>query len=148
MAYTAPGKHFRKGLSVKGFFGLFPDDETAEQWFIGRRWPKGIACPYCRSDNVNTKSKHKSMPFRCRKNKTGGCGKDFSVKTNTFMDSSNIGCQNWLFAPLPSLDKLEIRLVDEAAPRLGDHSEVRMALGTPNKKIVGFGFRRAVRRTG
>ena len=34
MAYTAPGKHFRKGLSVKGFFALFPDDATAEQWFI------------------------------------------------------------------------------------------------------------------
>ena len=67
MAYNAPGKHFRKGLSVKGFFALFPDDETAEQWFIGRRWPNGIACPYCESDNVNTKSKHKSMPFRCRK---------------------------------------------------------------------------------
>ena len=98
MAYKAPGKHFRKGLSVKGFFALFPDDETAEQWFIGRRWPNGIACPYCESDNVNTKSKHKSMPFRCRKNKAGGCGKDFSVKTNTFMDSSNIGYQNWLFA--------------------------------------------------
>ena len=98
MAYNAPGKHFRKGLSVKGFFALFPGDETAEQWFIGRRWPNGITCPYCGSDNVNTKSKHKSMPFRCRKNKAGGCGKDFSAKTNTFMDSSNIGYQNWLFA--------------------------------------------------
>ena len=47
MAYRAPGKHFRKGLSVKGFFALFPGDATAEQWFIERRWPDGITCPYC-----------------------------------------------------------------------------------------------------
>ena len=134
MAYNAPGKHFRKGLSVKGFFGLFPDDETAEQWFIGRRWPNGIACPYCGSDNVNTKSKHKSMPFRCRKNKAGGCGKDFSVKTNTFM--VGIGYQNWPVCR-STFSKPEERFEHEAAPRPGDHPEVRRHLAHRIRKSWG-----------
>ena len=28
MAYKAPGKHFRDGLSVQGFFKRFPDDKA------------------------------------------------------------------------------------------------------------------------
>ncbi len=35
------------------------------------------------------------MPFRCREKE---CGKHFSVKTGTFMQSSKIGYQNWLYA--------------------------------------------------
>lgn len=35
------------------------------------------------------------MPFRCREK---GCGKKFSVKTGTFMQSSKIGYQAWLYA--------------------------------------------------
>ena len=61
MAYRAPGKHFRHGISTKEFFKIFPDDETAEYWFIAHRWPDGIRCPYCGSDNINTESKHKTM---------------------------------------------------------------------------------------
>ena len=98
MAYRAPGKHFRHGISTKEFFKIFPDDETAEYWFIAHRWPDGIRCPYCGSDNINTESKHKTMPYRCRKSRAKGCGKDFSTKTGTFMQASNIGYQDWLFA--------------------------------------------------
>ena len=53
MPCKAPGKHFRKGLSAKKFFKLFPDDAAAaEQWFIQQRWPHGIACHGCGSLNV------------------------------------------------------------------------------------------------
>ena len=45
---------------------MYPDDATAEQWFIRQRWPNGIACPRCGSDNVNPKGKHPTMPHRCR----------------------------------------------------------------------------------
>ena len=45
MAQNAPGKHFREGISLIDLFKKFPDDETAEQWFIQTRWPDGIACP-------------------------------------------------------------------------------------------------------
>ena len=95
MANNAPGKHFRQGLSLRKLTKLFPDDATAEQWFINQRWPDGVRCPYCGSDNVQTGAKHKSMPFRCRAKE---CGKRFSTKTGTVMQSSNVGFQTWVFA--------------------------------------------------
>ena len=95
MAYKAPGKHFRTGISVRQFFKMFPDDQSAEAWFVKRRWPDGISCPHCHGDNIQTNAAHKSMPFRCR---ARGCGKRFSVKTGTVMHSSKVGHQNWLFA--------------------------------------------------
>jgi len=90
------GKAFRKGLSLPQLFRLFPDDETAEAWFIQRRWPNGITCPCCGSTNVQTGAKHKTMPFRCRNRKA--CGKRFSVKTGTVMESSNLDYQTWAIA--------------------------------------------------
>ena len=95
MARNAPGKHFRKGLSLRDLTRRFPDDATAEQWFITQRWPNGVRCPYCGSDNVQVGTKHKSMPFRCRAKE---CAKRFSVKTGTIMQSSKVGYQTWVFA--------------------------------------------------
>ena len=95
MARKAPGKHYRKGLTVAEFFQLFPDNAPAESWIVNRRWPTGVCCPKCGSLNVNTKAKRKSMPFRCRDKKCQAC---FSVKTRTFMQSSKLGYRDWLFA--------------------------------------------------
>ena len=39
MAYEAPGKHFRKGMSLIEIMRMFPDDATAEEWFVETRWP-------------------------------------------------------------------------------------------------------------
>ena len=74
---------------------MFPDGKTAEEWFVKQRWPEEVCCPYCGVTNVQTGCKHKTMPFRCREK---GCGKHFSVKTGTFMQSSKIGYQSWLYA--------------------------------------------------
>lgn len=93
---NAPGKHFRKGLSLVELFKLFPDDATAEQWFIEQRWPTGVCCPHCGSLNVQSGTKHKTMPFRCREYKE--CGKRFSVRTNTVMQASKLGYQTWVVA--------------------------------------------------
>ena len=97
MAVTkkAPGKAFRKGITVAEFFRMFPDNETAEEWIVQRRWPQGVCCPQCGSLNVNTKAKRKAMPFRCREK---ACDANFSAKTGTFMQSSKLGYQDWLFA--------------------------------------------------
>ena len=88
-----PGKHFRQGISLVQLFRMFPNNEAAERWFIKARWPDGIACPRCGSVNVNTKSAHKTMPFRCR-----DCQRSFSTKTNTPMHASNLGYQVWVTA--------------------------------------------------
>ncbi len=52
MAHNAPGKHFREGLTLAQLFTMFPDDKTAEEWFVNRRWPDGIRRPHCDHDDV------------------------------------------------------------------------------------------------
>ena len=91
----APGKSHREGISIIEIMRRFPDDATAEAWFIERRWPDGISCPHCGSVNVQTGAKHKSMPFRCREKE---CGKRFSAKTGTVMEGSKLGFQVWMVA--------------------------------------------------
>ena len=93
MAKKAPGKHFRDSISLVDLFKMFPDDKTAEAWFIKQFWPNGICCIRCGSVNIQTGAKHKSMPFRCR-----DCRKRFSTRTDTVMHSSKLGYQVWAIA--------------------------------------------------
>ena len=88
-----PGKHYRNGITLVELFKMFPDDATAERWFIESRWPSGITCPACGSTNVKERSAHPTMPHRCN-----SCRKFFSVKHGTAMQSSKIGYQAWAFA--------------------------------------------------
>ena len=93
MAHNAPGKHYRKGLSLVEVMRMFPDDASAEQWFIEQRWPDGAHCPHCGSLSVQSGTAHKTMSHRCR-----DCRKWFSVKTGTVMQSSKLGLQVWALA--------------------------------------------------
>ena len=95
MANNAPGKHYRKGISLREIFKKFPDSKTAEDWFIQQRWGGNPYCPHCGSNNIQSGAKHHSMPFRCREK---DCAKRFSVKTFTVMQSSNLDYQVWAIA--------------------------------------------------
>ena len=95
MSKLGPGKAHRDGLSLVELLREFPDDATAEKYFIENRWPKGPHCPYCGSTSVLTGARHKTMPFRCREK---GCRKRFSVRTKTVMEASNLGYQTWAIA--------------------------------------------------
>ena len=98
----APGKSYRKGLSLRALFKMFPDSKTAEQWFIERRWPDGICCIRCGSLSVKTDCKHKTMPYRCR-----DCDKRFSAKMGTVMEGSNLDYQVWAIAVYLSVTNLK-----------------------------------------
>ena len=93
MSCKGPGKHFRKGITYVELIQMFPDDAAAEAWFIRNRWPDGVRCPKCNSDNIQERRTRKPQPYRCR-----SCRKDFSVKTNTLMHSSPLGFQVWAIA--------------------------------------------------
>ena len=93
MKHKAPGKHYRKGLSLPQLFKMFPDDATAEAWFVKARWPDGMCCPLCGSVNVQSGAKHKTMPYRCR-----DCRVRFSARTGTALEASNKGFQVWVIA--------------------------------------------------
>lgn len=93
MAHKTPGKAFRQGPSIKALFRMFPDDETVQRRFADVRWPDGVRCPKCQSDNIQERTTRKPQPYRCR-----SCRKDFSVKTDTLMHNSPLGCQTWAIA--------------------------------------------------
>ena len=95
MTQKAPGKHYRKGITLVELFNRFPNDEVAREWFEKNRWPDGPECPHCNSKNVQSNIKHKTMTHRCRE-----CdGKPmFSVKTGTVMHRSRLGYQVWAIA--------------------------------------------------
>ena len=69
------------------------DEQATEQMFIEARWPNGVLCPACDSDNVKSRPTRKPMPFRCY-----ACRKDFSVKTGTVMQGSNLKLGTWALA--------------------------------------------------
>ena len=92
---SGPGHCYRDSISLPELFKRFPDNASAEAWFVGLRWPDGIACHYCGSANVQTDCQHKTMPFRCREKE---CGKRFSVRSGTVMQSSKLGFQVWAVA--------------------------------------------------
>ncbi len=93
MAQQAPGQHYRKGISLMDLFEMFPDDDTAEQWFIKTRWADGVTCPCCGSGNIKEGTAHKTMPYRCNT-----CKKRFSVKFGSVMEGSKIGYRKWAIA--------------------------------------------------
>ena len=93
MASNAPGKHYRKGITLMDAVKRFDTEEKAEAWFIAQRWPGGIACPFCDSVNIATVASRQPQPFRCR-----DCRKHFSVKTDTLLHSSKIPLSKWAIA--------------------------------------------------
>ena len=88
----APGKHYRKGMTLVEAVQRFSDEAEVEQMFIDARWPKGVTCPNpdCGSNNIQHRANRKPAPFRCR-----ACRKDFSVKTGTVMESSKLQLSKW-----------------------------------------------------
>ncbi len=90
MAQNAPGKD----ISLMGLMEMFPNDETAEEWFTAVRWEGGEpVCPFCGSERSASIPNRKPMPYRCK-----DCRKHFSVKHGTVMQSSKLGCRVWAIA--------------------------------------------------
>ena len=91
--HKAPGKAFRKGITLFDLQRMFPDEAAARTWFEAIVWPAGERyCPHCGTDN-NHECSHAKMPYRCR-----DCKRYFSVKTVTVMASSPIPLLKWLYA--------------------------------------------------
>ncbi len=95
MVKKAPGKAFRKGISVKRLMTMFPDDEKAREWFESHMWPEGPFCPHCGSYDVQHPIGHKTMTHRCR-----SCPKrpQFSLRTGSVMEGSKLGYRDWAIA--------------------------------------------------
>ena len=93
----APGKSYRKGMSIKQAVRRFGDEQRTERLFINARWPDGIRCPRCGTDKVSERKTKPDAPrqWRC---KGKPARHDFSVKTDTLMHSSNLKLGDWALA--------------------------------------------------
>ena len=92
MTKKAPGKAYRKGLTLLDAAKMFKDEVSAHTWIAEQRWPNGAFCPHCGSFNVQPNIKHNTMTHRCR-----DCPKRpmFSLRTDTVMEGSKLGYREW-----------------------------------------------------
>jgi len=72
---------------------MFPDEASAEKWWVASRWPNGIACPECGSMSVQTRESRKPQPYRCR-----DCRRDFSARTGSLLECSKVSFRKWVIA--------------------------------------------------
>ena len=88
----APGKYWRKGITLLQIAEMFSDEEKSKEWIAFQRWGGTPSCPHCGSTNILSNVKHPSMDYRCR-----DCPKRpmFSVKTGTVMQASKISYRHW-----------------------------------------------------
>ena len=88
----APGKAHREGISLLELAEMFPDEQSAVQWFESIYWPDGRCCGHCGS-TATREASHKTMPYWCK-----DCRRYFSVRTGTTLQSSRLPLRKWAFA--------------------------------------------------
>ena len=92
MAFVAPGRSHRDGISIIELAQRFPDEDSAREWFESVVWPIGRICPRCTGTDTY-EGTHKGMKYRCRP-----CNKTFSVRTGTVLECSRLPLQKWVWA--------------------------------------------------
>ena len=94
MAKGGPGKSYRKGISLIEAVEKFGNEEAAHEWFVEKRWPDGVRCPDCDSENVKMRNtKRKTPVYHCN-----ACKYDFTVKSGTIMHDSKLSLSKWAMA--------------------------------------------------
>ena len=89
------------------FFKQFPDEESCRKYLEKRRWGDTPTCPHC--GNAQKIYRYKNgKTFKCTH-----CKKQFSVKTGTMYENSNIPLQKWfLTSYLIALSKKGISSIE------------------------------------
>ena len=102
MAYTAPGKAHREGLTLVQLFDLFPDEAAATRFFEANVWPTGRCCGKCGSTRTSEVRNAKPMPYFCN-----DCRSYFSVRTGTALSHSKVPLRKWAIAIYLELTSLK-----------------------------------------
>ena len=89
------------------FFKLFPDESHCRKYLEQRRWGNTPICPHCGNTQKIYRYKN-GKTFKCAR-----CKKQFSVKTGTMYEHSNIPLQKWFLASyLIALSKKDISSIE------------------------------------
>jgi transposase-like protein len=75
----------------------YPDEASAEAYFVAKRWPKGVACPKCGTEDVlrGTQENRRRQLWYCHNEK---CEYMFSVTSGTVMEDTKLPLRKWLLA--------------------------------------------------
>ena len=71
----------------------FADPVNCREYLVARRWPNGVTCPRCGSQDVLFLEKYSR--WHCRERHSAP---QFTLKTGTIMEDSPIGLDKWLTA--------------------------------------------------
>ena len=95
MGQKAPGKHYRRGVTVMEMAEMFATEAQAVKWFEGLHWPDGdMHCLRCGcAEGAYRVASGRPMPYRCRT-----CRQYFSLKTGTAMEDSKLPLRKWAWA--------------------------------------------------
>ncbi len=100
--YKAPGKAFRKGMSLIEIMDRFPDENAAREWFEGVMWEGERCCGHCGAMSTREVPKAKPMPYWCP-----DCRSYFSVRTGTILEKSRVPLRKWAIAIYLELTSLK-----------------------------------------
>ena len=119
----------------------FAKPENCREYLAVRRWPNGVTCPRCGSENVLFLEKYNR--WHCREKHTAP---QFTLKTGTVMEDSPIGLDKWLTAMWQivnsknGISSYEVHRaigITQKSAWFMDH-RIRLALGmNPSKKLSG-----------
>jgi transposase-like protein len=71
----------------------FADPERSRLYFVARRWPNGVTCPICGSDNVAWQPKYNRWQCNARHK-----SRQFTCKTGTVFEGSPLPLEKWMMA--------------------------------------------------
>src|SRR6202049_1368822 len=71
----------------------FANPAKCREYLIARRWPEGVTCPRCGSNNVLFMEKYSR--WHCREKHSAP---QFTLKTGTIMEDSPISLDKWMMA--------------------------------------------------
>ena len=122
-------------MSLAQFLDKFvPDEAAAEVWFVERRWPDCVRCAHCASERVAERANRRPMPYWCR-----DCHRYFSVKTDSVIHRSLLGCRVWAAAVYLMLTSLkgvastklarDLGITQKSAWHLGHRVRAALAIG-------------------
>lgn len=89
---SSPGRSYRKGISLIELMEMFPDEQSAADWFESIFWPNGRCCGHCGGTRTSETPHGRPQPYWCT-----DCRHYFSVRTGTVLACSKIPLRKWAF---------------------------------------------------
>src|SRR5216683_4177621 len=80
-------------LTLQQAIVYFSNPVNCREYVVARRWPKGVVCPRCGTENVVFQDKYNR--WQCNKRHDR---RQFTVKTGTIFEDSPLGLDKWLTA--------------------------------------------------